>query len=273
MLFQAPADKGEPGRADAGPADPSPTVAARGADDPLDAGEGFAAELWADFLELLPWLFAGLGIFLAFWLLATILRGVVSRLAAARGVDRSLGRLLAKAAYLTLLVTGLLVGLETAGLDMTAAIAGLGLTGFALGFALKDIVSNLIAGVLIILYKPFDEGDTVKCGGFEGGREADRPAVHVHGTGGRRHLPAEQQAVHGPDRGGGRDEFGGHAAGEGRGGGLREAPVPPAPGRGEEAVSERTRRVSEGPTGAARSPPAASPAAAPRPSLTRRVRP
>ncbi len=141
---------------------------AAGMREQLDAGEKMWAEFQADFWEFLPWLVAGVGIFLAFWLLAVILRGVVSRLAASRGVDRSLGRLLAKAAYLTLMVTGVLVGLETAGIDMTAAIAGLGLTGFALGFALKDIVSNLIAGVLIILYKPFDEGDTVKCGGFEG---------------------------------------------------------------------------------------------------------
>ena len=148
--------------------DPTLMEAGENARDPLTAGEKMWAEFQADFWEFLPWLAAGVGIFLAFWLLAVILRGVVSRLAAARGVDRSLGRLLAKGVYLTLLVTGLIVGLETAGIDMTAAIAGLGLTGFALGFALKDIVSNLIAGVLIILYKPFDEGDTVKCGGFEG---------------------------------------------------------------------------------------------------------
>ena len=166
MLFQPDADRA-PNVADA-PADPTPTQAAEGARDPLTAGEQMWREFRHDLWEFLPWLAAGVGIFLAFWLLAVILRGVVGRLAASRGVDRSLGRLLAKGAYITLLVTGLIVGLETAGIDMTAAIAGLGLTGFALGFALKDIVSNLIAGVLIILYKPFDEGDTVKCGGFEG---------------------------------------------------------------------------------------------------------
>ncbi|NNJ25651.1 mechanosensitive ion channel family protein [Alienimonas chondri] len=158
----------DPDAADPNAVDPTPGEAAEGAPDPLTAGEEMWKEFQADLWEFLPWLAAGVGIFLAFWLLAVILRGVVSRLAASRGVDASLGRLLAKGVYITLLVTGLIVGLETAGIDMTAAVAGLGLTGFALGFALKDIVSNLIAGVLIILYKPFDEGDTVKCGGFEG---------------------------------------------------------------------------------------------------------
>ena len=170
MLLQTPADKGEPepGRTPDGSGDPTPGEAAADAPDPMTAGEAMWAEFQKDFWEFLPWLAAGVGIFLAFWLLAVIFRGVVSRLAASRGVDRSLGRLLAKGVYIALLVTGAIVGLETAGIDMTAAIAGLGLTGFALGFALKDIVSNLMAGVLIILYKPFDEGDTVKCGGFEG---------------------------------------------------------------------------------------------------------
>lgn len=36
--------------------------------------------------------------------------------------------------------------------------AGLGLTGFALGYACRDALSNLLAGVLIILYQPFKTG-------------------------------------------------------------------------------------------------------------------
>ena len=40
----------------------------------------------------------------------------------------------------------------------------MGLTGFALGFALRDAVSNLIAGVLILLYQPFLYGDKIAVG-------------------------------------------------------------------------------------------------------------
>ena len=47
-------------------------------------------------------------------------------------------------------------------------IAGLGLTGFALGFALRDAVSNLIAGALILLYQPFGYGDKITVGGSSG---------------------------------------------------------------------------------------------------------
>lgn len=47
-------------------------------------------------------------------------------------------------------------------------VGGLGLTGFALGFALRDAVSNLIAGLLILLYQPFGHGDKIKVGGNSG---------------------------------------------------------------------------------------------------------
>ena len=54
------------------------------------------------------------------------------------------------------------------GVDVTALIAGLGLTGFALGFALKDVVSNVVAGVLILIYRPVQTGEQVKVKSFEG---------------------------------------------------------------------------------------------------------
>jgi small-conductance mechanosensitive channel len=47
-------------------------------------------------------------------------------------------------------------------------VAGLGLTGFALGFALKDTISNLLSGILILLYQPFKIGNTIKVSGYEG---------------------------------------------------------------------------------------------------------
>ena len=37
-----------------------------------------------------------------------------------------------------------------------------------MGFALKDIISNLLSGVLILLYQPFKIGNTIKVSGYEG---------------------------------------------------------------------------------------------------------
>ena len=55
-------------------------------------------------------------------------------------------------AKLSLIVFGLVTALGTAGVNVSALVAGLGLTGFALGFAFRDVLSNLLAGVLILLY-------------------------------------------------------------------------------------------------------------------------
>ena len=66
------------------------------------------------------------------------------------------------------LIIALITGLGTLGIDVSALVAGLGLTGFALGFALKDAVSNTLAGILIILYRPFEIGDEIEVMGCKG---------------------------------------------------------------------------------------------------------
>jgi small conductance mechanosensitive channel len=50
---------------------------------------------------------------------------------------------------------GFLTILGTLGVDISALVAGLGLTSLAVGFGLKDVASNSLSGLLIILFKPF----------------------------------------------------------------------------------------------------------------------
>ena len=54
------------------------------------------------------------------------------------------------------------------GVDSGAIVAGLGLTGFAFGFALKDALANLVAGVLILIYRPYKPGDHIEVAGKKG---------------------------------------------------------------------------------------------------------
>jgi small-conductance mechanosensitive channel len=42
------------------------------------------------------------------------------------------------------------------------------LTGFAVGFALKDVISNALSGILIIVYEPFHRSDHIAVTGLEG---------------------------------------------------------------------------------------------------------
>lgn len=54
------------------------------------------------------------------------------------------------------------------GIDVSSLIAGLGLTGFALGFALKDILASSVAGILILFYQPFKMKSKISVMGVEG---------------------------------------------------------------------------------------------------------
>jgi small-conductance mechanosensitive channel len=76
--------------------------------------------------------------------------------------------LLARAIRVSLIIFGFVTALGTLGVDISALVAGLGLTGFALGFALKDTISNLLSGILILLYRPFEVGSRIYVAGNEG---------------------------------------------------------------------------------------------------------
>ena len=121
-----------------------------------------------DLVAFGPRLAAALVVAIAFWVAARIVAALVRRFGGARALDPDLMRLLGRVVHGTLLVFGTVTALGTLGLDVTALVAGLGLTGFALGFALRDIISNTLAGVLILLFRPFHRGDRVSVAGAEG---------------------------------------------------------------------------------------------------------
>ena len=56
----------------------------------------------------------------------------------------------------------------TLGIDVSALVAGLGLAGLAIGLCLKEIISNVFAGIMVIIYKPFKENDHIAVTTFEG---------------------------------------------------------------------------------------------------------
>ena len=107
-------------------------------------------------------------ILIVFWVLAAMARKVVRKAGATAGIDSSVINLLARSAHVVLIAVGLVTALGTLGLDVSAIVASLGLTGFAVSFALKDSISNLLSGMLILIYRPFKVGDTIKVKSFEG---------------------------------------------------------------------------------------------------------
>jgi small conductance mechanosensitive channel len=61
-----------------------------------------------------------------------------------------------------------LIALSQLGISLGPLLAGLGVVGFIVGFALQDTLSNFAAGLLILVYRPFDVGDLVEAGGVSG---------------------------------------------------------------------------------------------------------
>lgn len=62
----------------------------------------------------------------------------------------------------------MIIAIGKLGFDFSALVVGLGLTGFALDFALKDAISNLIADIMIVIYKPCETGDLIEISGGKG---------------------------------------------------------------------------------------------------------
>jgi small-conductance mechanosensitive channel len=119
---------------------------------------------------VIPQVAIGLLLLLAFWIISVIVERLLLRMSSFR-IDPDLASLLAQIAKVSILVVGAMTALQTMGINVNALVAGLGLTGFALGFALKDIISNALAGILVMIYEPFKRGDAITVTGFEGAVE------------------------------------------------------------------------------------------------------
>ena len=108
-------------------------------------------------------------IFSSFWFISIIIKKII------RGIGQKavpnkqeVFNLIGKSAKGILIIVGAVMALGRMGINVTALVAGLGLTGFALGFALRDIMSNVLAGALILVYRPFQRNDRISVAGFEG---------------------------------------------------------------------------------------------------------
>lgn len=65
-------------------------------------------------------------------------------------------------------VIGILVALSQIGLNLAPVLTGFGIAGVIIGFALQDTLSNFAAGMMLLIYRPFDVGDFVFAGGVDG---------------------------------------------------------------------------------------------------------
>lgn len=125
-------------------------------------------------IRIVPRVLAALLVLAMFWILAAGVRRVLRAVFRRVIDDLTVENLLKQLAYYAVWVLGLLVAVDALGFQPQTVVTGLGLTGLALGFALRDIISNFVSGLLILTIRPFQLGDQIVVGDTEGAVERIR---------------------------------------------------------------------------------------------------
>ncbi len=116
----------------------------------------------------LPQIISGAAFFIIFLIIGLILKVIICSMAKKGTPKRLVLNLIGKCVFLLFLILGVIVGLGTAGYNVSSLVVSLGLVGFAISYALKDVISNVLAGAMIIINKTFKLGETVTVNGFTG---------------------------------------------------------------------------------------------------------
>ncbi|PXF58016.1 MAG: hypothetical protein C4B58_08130 [Deltaproteobacteria bacterium] len=101
------------------------------------------------------------------WISRRISR-LLGRLLEKNNVDITLVRFMENLTYYALIVVVLIAAVGQLGINTTSFLTIVGAAGLAIGLALKDSLSNFAAGVMLILFRPFQMGDFVDAGGVTG---------------------------------------------------------------------------------------------------------
>jgi len=135
----------------------------------LGLGAGF------DFDKLMLWaqtqglkLLASLAILLIGLWIAKRLSRALERVMTRANMEVTLRGFLRNIAYAVMVVVVAVAALQQLGVPMTSVLAVLGAAGLAIGLALKDSLSNIASGVMLIVLRPFRAGDYVQAAGIEG---------------------------------------------------------------------------------------------------------
>jgi len=131
--------------------------------------------LWNNILEKLvgytPKLISTAIVLVIGYIIIRVLVHLIERFFDKVDFDRSVETFLENIAKVGLWGILLIILFANLGINVSGLIAGLGIMGFIVGFALKDTLGNLASGIFILFHKPFKVGDWINVGGIVGGVE------------------------------------------------------------------------------------------------------
>lgn len=102
------------------------------------------------------------------WTTRRVTRWLVANILTRHGVDVGMGEALGTLVRYGIITLGLLVILQSAGIDLTSLTVFVGAIGVGLGFGLQNITSNFFSGLIMLFERPIKIGDRVEIGGAVG---------------------------------------------------------------------------------------------------------
>lgn len=103
-----------------------------------------------------------------FWFSSRTKRFLFNRFLAKSGLDRSLQYAIAQIVSNVVLIVGIFIVLDNAGIHLGALTVFAGAVGVGVGFGLQNIASNFISGLVILAERPITVGDRVEVAGIVG---------------------------------------------------------------------------------------------------------
>lgn len=123
---------------------------------------------WIDtFIESLPNVISAILIFIASYYVAVFFSRFLKRVLDRQNADQGVAHLLTRGLKWTLIALGIVTALQRF-FDVTAFLAGLGIIGFTVGFALQNIMQNFVSGIILLVQRPFRVGHVVNIAGYDG---------------------------------------------------------------------------------------------------------
>lgn len=129
-----------------------------------------ASQIGSQMIARIPYLLLGLIVIVLFLFIAGAVQSLVGKLLKKAGRRDNVALVFGRLARWSTVIAGFLLGLMVIlpGFSPAELLASLGIASVAIGFAFKDILQNFLAGMLLLLTAPIEEGDQIVVSGHEG---------------------------------------------------------------------------------------------------------
>jgi len=151
-------------------------------------------------IYIIPWginLIIALVIFVLGRSISKLICRFVNRLMRRAKMDEILISFIENILYFALMVVVIIAALDRLGVNTSSVLAIFAAAGLAVGLALKDSLSNFAAGVMLVFFKPFKNGDFIEAGGQSGVVEEIRIFNTILRTGDNREITLPNSQIYG----------------------------------------------------------------------------